>query len=211
MNLWPSRGLELHGFEIKVSRSDWLRELKDPAKAESIVTYCDRWWIAVGDAEIVKDGELPPTWGLLVPRGKGLIQKKEAPKLNAQPVDRCFLAGLLRRAMEQLVPEDQFKEAKRAEYDRGFENGRASNESRVTHAERDLAELNAAVEKFKEISGVTIDNWTIGNVADTVARITQADRRPQFLQRYESDLILCKGQVEVLTQLVDDLKKLERK
>jgi hypothetical protein len=24
---WPSRGLAIHGFEVKCSRSDWLREL----------------------------------------------------------------------------------------------------------------------------------------------------------------------------------------
>lgn len=36
LSLWPSRGIRLHGFEIKVARSDWLRELKDPAKAEAI-------------------------------------------------------------------------------------------------------------------------------------------------------------------------------
>ena len=28
MSLWPSRGLHLHGFEIKASRSDWVKELK---------------------------------------------------------------------------------------------------------------------------------------------------------------------------------------
>jgi hypothetical protein len=34
-HLWPSQGLELIGFELKVSRSDWLREIKDPYKCES--------------------------------------------------------------------------------------------------------------------------------------------------------------------------------
>jgi hypothetical protein len=32
MGLWPSRGMELHGIEVKVSRSDWLRELENPAR-----------------------------------------------------------------------------------------------------------------------------------------------------------------------------------
>ena len=41
MSLWPSRGLELHGVEIKVSRADWKREAADPAKAEAIAAYCD--------------------------------------------------------------------------------------------------------------------------------------------------------------------------
>lgn len=45
MSLWPSRGLELHGVEIKISRSDWKREAADPSKAEAIARYCDRWWV----------------------------------------------------------------------------------------------------------------------------------------------------------------------
>ncbi len=44
MSLWPSRGLELHGVEIKVSRADWRREALTPQKAEKIAAYCDRWW-----------------------------------------------------------------------------------------------------------------------------------------------------------------------
>jgi len=35
MDLWPSGGLEIHGHEVKVSRSDWLRELKEPEKRPS--------------------------------------------------------------------------------------------------------------------------------------------------------------------------------
>lgn len=34
VNLWPSRGLSIHVYEVKVSRSDWKRELAKPAKAE---------------------------------------------------------------------------------------------------------------------------------------------------------------------------------
>lgn len=34
MAMWRSRGLEIHGFEIKCSRSDWLREKKRPHKAD---------------------------------------------------------------------------------------------------------------------------------------------------------------------------------
>jgi hypothetical protein len=30
VSLWPSRGLEIHGIEIKVDRQDWKRELADP-------------------------------------------------------------------------------------------------------------------------------------------------------------------------------------
>lgn len=30
-DLWPSHRLALHGHEIKTSRADWLRELREPA------------------------------------------------------------------------------------------------------------------------------------------------------------------------------------
>src|SRR5438876_1169784 len=75
MSLWPSRGLELHGFEIKASRADWRTELRNPETADEIATRCDRWWIVAGSADIVTDGELPPTWGLLVPLGSALVAK----------------------------------------------------------------------------------------------------------------------------------------
>src|SRR5579859_3147977 len=65
MDLWPSARLTLHGHEIKVSRSDWLRELKDPSKAAEFIPYMNSWWVVVPDARIVRDGELPDDWGLL--------------------------------------------------------------------------------------------------------------------------------------------------
>jgi hypothetical protein len=97
MNLFPSRGLELHGFEIKVSRSDWLNELKNPAKAEEIAKFCERWWIVCTENVVVKE-ELPPTWGLLVFKDGKLRQIVAAPKLKAQPLTKSFIAALLRRA-----------------------------------------------------------------------------------------------------------------
>ncbi|ORB93975.1 hypothetical protein LAUMK4_05859 [Mycobacterium persicum] len=66
VDCWPTGGIELHGHEVKVSRSDWLHELKQPDKAEAFKRYMDRWWLVVPDAKIVKPGELPEGWGLLV-------------------------------------------------------------------------------------------------------------------------------------------------
>ena len=106
MHLWPSKGLELIGFEIKTSRSDWLRELKDPGKAEPIKQFCDRWYLLIDDSRIAKLDEVPDDWGLLV-FTDGMIQgakwdtRKEAPKLNPKPVDRPFLASLMRVASRQ--------------------------------------------------------------------------------------------------------------
>ena len=48
MSLWPSRGLEVMGFEIKVSRSDLLQELRALNKSAPIQKYCDRWHLVLG-------------------------------------------------------------------------------------------------------------------------------------------------------------------
>ncbi len=116
MDLWPSRGLLLHGFEIKVTRSDWLRELKNPDKSQRFIDTLDRWWVVAADSEIVREEELPEGWGLLVADKYGfgrLVQKVEARPLRPdpdvsthwsrrehadRPVTRSFLAALLRAA-----------------------------------------------------------------------------------------------------------------
>lgn len=65
IDLWPSTKHAIHGFEIKVTRSDWLAELKDPTKANAFVPYVDYFWLAVPDLSIVRD-DLPDGWGLMV-------------------------------------------------------------------------------------------------------------------------------------------------
>lgn len=110
---WKTRSGPPHaviGFEVKVSRSDWLREVAQPDKAE-LLQYCDFWYVVVAGPEIVREGELPRGWGLLVPEelpgtipGRqpkyGLAERVAAPRLSPRPVDRPFAAALLRRASE---------------------------------------------------------------------------------------------------------------
>lgn len=98
MSLWPSRGLELHGVEIKVSRTDWKRESVAPEKAEAIARFCDRWYIHTPPGIVGDVSELPQTWGLREWDGKRWRTRREAEKLSPVPVSRQFLAALLRKA-----------------------------------------------------------------------------------------------------------------
>lgn len=100
MNLWPSRGLLIEGFEIKVSRPDWRRELDHPEKAEAIARFCDHWWIIAPEG-IVQEQEVPALWGYKAVTEKGLIRTvKQAPKKEADAADRGFIAAMLRRSSE---------------------------------------------------------------------------------------------------------------
>lgn len=79
--------LEIHWHEVKVSRSDWLSELKQPWKSEAFTKYAHRSWLVVSEGSIVKPGELPEGWGLMVATTSGLRVKVQAPRNEyAEPV-----------------------------------------------------------------------------------------------------------------------------
>lgn len=98
MSCWPSDGLELHGVEIKVARSDWMSELRNPKKAETIAQHCDRWWLVTAPGVVRDVSELPPAWGWRVFDGKSLKTMKDAARTPAKEPTRLFLASVLRNA-----------------------------------------------------------------------------------------------------------------
>lgn len=100
-SLYPSRGLELHGFEVKTHRSDWLREKKDPEKAEEIARFCKCWWLATTEGVVKDVGEVPPGWGWLELVGKKLITRRTAPAREAKLLDLPMIAAILRRSADQ--------------------------------------------------------------------------------------------------------------
>lgn len=96
MDLWPSRGLILHAIEIKVSRSDFKREIKDGAKAEEIAQHCDLFSIAA-PVGLLKEEEVPAAWGLIEIGGEIVVKFAKRPAVTkARPVDRLFMASMLR-------------------------------------------------------------------------------------------------------------------
>lgn len=149
MALWPSRGLTLTAFEIKSARSDWVRELHKPEKAETFCRLADFFYLVVGDKAIVQAGELPETWGLMVPHGKGLRVEVEAPALRdlsgrTRPLPpafgRSFLAALLRAATyvaattpeEISAAEDRAREDERERVERNAGNWQQRAEAAET-------------------------------------------------------------------------------
>lgn len=158
MSLWPSRGLELHGFEIKSDRRDWVREKADPAKAEEIASFCDRWWLVCGGEQMVLPGELPATWGLIVPRGEKLHIVKQPEKLAGKPLDRTFVAALLRRAAEVVVNREDITTAVNAALNREREALKLSADSKEQRLSDELAALRRTVQDFEMAAGVSIHN-----------------------------------------------------
>lgn len=208
MNLWPSRGMEIHGFEIKVSRADWVAERDNPAKAEATARRCDRWWIVAGNDSIVRTGELPPTWGLIVVVGSALRVVKEAPRIErGGDVPRGFVASLLRAAHDQLehsVPRDEIN----AELAAAFERGRDAALKHDPVAQR-LDALRESVDAFEKTSGVKITEYTGEHIGRAV-RIVMEHGLPWFRQRlegFEGTVARLLDQTRAALAAVDDTDK----
>lgn len=101
---WREPGYEhqrapvFHGHEVKVSRSDWLAELRDPSKAETFKRHMHFWWLVVPDKSIVRD-DLPDEWGLIVGVKNSLRIAKRAPLLTPEPMPNGLVGALMRAVM----------------------------------------------------------------------------------------------------------------
>lgn len=177
IGLWPSRGYEIHGYEIKVSRGDVQRELRDPSKADAIGKYCDFWWLAVSDLKIIDGLIIPESWGILHPVQRVLRVHRKAPKRDATPVNRGFCAALIRKVSEGWVPKhvhDELKKNALAEATKELERTR---EYRTATAELELKQLQARVSAFEEAAGVSISNvhaYEVGDIGSAVKAVMTA-------------------------------------
>jgi hypothetical protein len=173
MSLWPSRGLELHGMEIKVSKSDWRSERANPEKAETIAAYCDRWHLVTAAGVVDSPEEIPPAWGWIELRDGRLVTVKEAQLTDSKPCDRKFLAALLRRVSkaddDALDAEIARRDAARKEE---FER-RIDQAVKLRLSYRDAAIKD--IEAFEAASGIkisTFQGW--GSDAEDIGRAVRA-------------------------------------
>lgn len=95
---------EIHGFEVKASRADWLRELDDPSKAAPMKLFCRAWWLVVPapwKRIVLAISELPEMWGLLEVGAGGVTVVHYATERDAEdPREHPgFLKSLVRAAL----------------------------------------------------------------------------------------------------------------
>lgn len=211
MNLWPSRGLSLSGIEQKVSRSDWLSELKKPHKAENIYQYCDYFWLLTGNEDVAKLEEIPETWGWMCIKGAKIFIKKDAPKLTPIPITKHFLAAMLKRASSKQgftrtsEIEDKINAAR--------EDGKEREEKNAIHLRKRYDELKDNVEKYKNSTGIDLsaDRWgdKIENIGAAVNFISKggADAMEKRLIELQSAAEKCLSGIKAGIETISQLEK----
>lgn len=203
VGVWPSRGYEIHGYELKQSRGDVQKELDDPSKADAVGKYCDYWWLVVSDLAIIDGLVIPDTWGILAPKHRVLRAHRKAPKRDATPVNRSFVAALVRRVTAEWVPKhlvDEIKKNALAEATAELERQQKWKKTDVEY-ERDALQRKLA--DFERDSGLSLEKqWENGDIARAVKAVIEA--RTASGQRY-------RGSHEEPAQMVRaELGRLER-
>lgn len=157
IGLWASRGHPVHGFECKVSKSDWKRELAKPEKADPLVAFCHHWWI-VAPRGVVDPMTLPVGWGLLEAHENGTIHTVvESPRREAQPVTAGFVAQIAKRLIAERPAQAEIDAADAAGYERGKAASVRAAYSEAERAQYRLRSLQERVDTFEEASGLTLD------------------------------------------------------
>lgn len=197
LGIWPSRGHRIVVHELKVSRSDWLRELDDPAKAEAWWPYCHEFWIAAPNG-IVDLSELPDGWGLMVPPANARSRRfrvlrpaaVKKPNLTVE-----LLVEIVRRADNARLSQITDLNRRRDDLIR-----KATREARVEAGKATLppevAERVALLEKLEKALGKPLTEYGWGTAADlrnlNVEEIAAAFREyttdHAVLQRREKEL-----------------------
>lgn len=183
MSLWPSRGLDLTAYEIKVSRADWQTELKTPQKAEAVARFCD-YMIVCAPKDVVDPDTLPPKWGLMIPTGRGKLKiARKAERLALTPFPeshRGFLASLLRHGGSKTA--ERVARVTRAECDAVAANDRRELAD-LRRTQRGAVELRKTLEEFESASGLSIGRYGVEGkrIGSAVAAVLAMERPEQAI------------------------------
>ena len=93
--MWPSKGYHLLGFELKVSRADFLRELDQPEKRAAFESMLHEFWFVL-PSKLVQKHEIPEGCGLMELRGDRLVRVVRATHRRENEPDGILWAAIAR-------------------------------------------------------------------------------------------------------------------
>lgn len=197
ISLYQTKGREVIGFEIKHARSDWLRELKQPDKAEEIGKFCDYFYLVTQDDSIARIDELPMPWGWMVVKGQRLKVMKKPERMQPRPLDRPMLCSLLYTLREHCQSET--KKQIREEVDAGVKSHHSGQAWEIENLKKKMAELEKAVKDFEDASGVQIrSGWhDRPKIGAAVKRVLSDEN---ILKKFRSDIEFALKRVETIQQ-----------
>ena len=188
-SFWRSRGYALDAVEVKVSHSDWMREVNNPEKADFWYEHSDRFWVAVPSELTARVRDtLPPTWGLLGISGGRASEVVKAPKHDRTPLTWGTTLGIIRAS------SGAGANAVQRAYERGRQEGHRSAEASARGSTQYEA-LRSRVESFEKASGLDLANWRADfrgqdpeQLGDAVKRLLEVEHEVERAERRLRDI-----------------------
>lgn len=200
INMWPSRKYEVHGFEVKVSRADFLNEMKDIKKSETFSKFCDFWWLATPKG-LVQPSEVPESWGLLEFTENRTFTTKQAPrKETPEPLDRTFIVSMLKGAISLEEKEIYQKVREATEKERKWLEEREKEileeaYQKVINAEARTNKHTELLERFQKMTGEEyISEYDMGI----------------FQQKYKMVQALSSGSMFRVLEIMQEIAKIKK-
>ncbi len=192
---WPSNDFRITGYEFKVSRSDWLSEMKQPEKSQAISQYCDHWYL-VAPAGVLGIDELPKGWGYIQATKKSLRTKIQAPQRDAIEMDRVFAASLMRNVInkygdQKLLGKIWERARKEAKTDLTH-----SFDRQIKRAEDEAKKSQEIIDGFRKTTGVSLSSWNYERTALAIAQLQSKKNRLPVIEIIRNRII---AQKEVLS------------
>lgn len=222
LNLWPSRGLEIRGFEIKVSRSDLKRELDDASKAEAVGQFCHTWCLATPAGLVRAEDNVPPNWGLFevtnhVGRFKRLPTYRPADEIKAPT--RLFMAAVARAANAELHTvrtggEWVRRESIQNKIDEAFQRGVAKVPDERNKELNDLKVLVKLAAEFLQPLGIDLhdpklNHWNVDQAAKALKIGHAVCQRYGYQSLPQKAIDNVEAALGALKEAAKALKKLE--
>lgn len=99
-HLWPSGGYRPTGFEVKVSRADFLHDVKTASKRARYLALC-QYFYYVTPKDLVRPDEVPPEAGLMYATTSRLKVVKFPPERTIPQPEWDFFAAICRRVLRE--------------------------------------------------------------------------------------------------------------
>lgn len=211
VSIWPSRGLHFIGFEIKSARGDWIKELNSPEKAEIIAKYCHYWWLVCESDAVAAADEIPATWGHMVVKDGKLVTLKEPALMTPAPPTVSFIAAVIRRWAEHMVPKALLE----AEINRGRvaiqEQAQETRSHELTKALEEKTRLRKVIADFEANSGIRLDagefmNYQLPAIGQAVKAIMNRASCGVELNTLTRAATELRRQLEAITGAIEQLR-----
>ena len=159
IGLWASRGAGgIDVCELKTSKSDFRREIDNPAKAEAWWPYSSRFWIVSPSETVTPPGELPEGWGLMVPGRARRFRVVVAPAEREPKLTANLLVTLLKCTETTRVNALQAQRQKLHEEQRQREQ-QLQREARMNRADPQVKERLVLLDQLEAALGAKLDSY----------------------------------------------------